>query len=102
MQWDDGCWVVGSDQVAQLSGFVSADTAYHHGEASLQSTIIGLAHNFIGSNNVNLLVPQGEHACLFFPAHTAVQTFRIPFDQNDRQRSLALHACIDDNLSHHR
>lgn len=48
--------------MAQLSGFVSADTAYHHGEASLQSTIIGLAHNFIGSNNVNLLVPQGERA----------------------------------------
>ncbi|CAL8463907.1 g3442 [Coccomyxa elongata] len=47
-------------KVAQLSGFVSADTAYHHGEASLQSTIIGLAHNFIGSNNVNLLVPQGQ------------------------------------------
>lgn len=47
-------------QVAQLSGFVSADTAYHHGEASLQSTIIGLAHNFIGSNNINLLVPQGK------------------------------------------
>lgn len=46
--------------MAQLSGFVSADTAYHHGETSLQSTIIGLAHNFIGSNNVNVLVPAGE------------------------------------------
>ena len=38
---------------------MSADTAYHHGEASLQSTIIGLAHNFVGSNNINLLVPAG-------------------------------------------
>ncbi|CAL5226164.1 g8989 [Coccomyxa viridis] len=47
-------------KVAQLSGFVSADTAYHHGETSLQSTIIGLAHNFIGSNNVNVLVPAGQ------------------------------------------
>ena len=46
-------------QVAQLSGFVSADTAYHHGENSLQSTIIGLAQNYVGSNNINLLVPQG-------------------------------------------
>ena len=46
--------------MAQLSGFVSADTAYHHGETSLQSTIIGLAHNFVGSNNVNVLVPAGE------------------------------------------
>ena len=46
-------------QVAQLSGFVSADTAYHHGETSLQQTIISLAQNFVGHNNVNLLVPQG-------------------------------------------
>ncbi len=52
-------------QVAQLSGFVSADTAYHHGENSLQSTIIGLAQNYVGSNNINLLVPQGT--CLPFP-----------------------------------
>ena len=51
---------LGCAQVAQLSGFVSADTAYHHGETSLQSTIIGLAHNFVGSNNVNVLVPAGE------------------------------------------
>ncbi len=54
--------LLGHAQVAQLSGFVSADTAYHHGETSLQSTIIGLAHNFIGSNNVNVLVPAGK-AC---------------------------------------
>ena len=33
---------------------------YHHGEASLASTIIGLAQNYVGSNNINLLVPSGQ------------------------------------------
>ena len=47
-------------KVAQLSGYVAEHTAYHHGEASLQGTIIGLAQNFVGSNNVNLLEPSGQ------------------------------------------
>lgn len=47
-------------KVAQLSGYVSAETSYHHGEASLQGAIIGMAQNYVGSNNINLLYPDGE------------------------------------------
>lgn len=47
-------------KVAQLSGYVSEHTDYHHGEASLQGAIIGLAQNYIGSNNINLLKPNGN------------------------------------------
>ena len=47
-------------KVAQLAGYVAETTAYHHGEASLQGTIVGLAQNFIGSNNLNLLEPSGQ------------------------------------------
>jgi DNA topoisomerase-2 len=47
-------------KVAQLSGYVSENTDYHHGEASLQGAIIGLAQNFPGSNNINLLAPNGN------------------------------------------
>lgn len=47
-------------RVAQLSGYVSEKAAYHHGEASLQQTIVGMAQNFVGSNNINLLHPQGQ------------------------------------------
>ena len=47
-------------KVAQLAASVAADTAYHHGEQSLVSTIINMAQNFVGANNLNLLVPQGQ------------------------------------------
>ncbi|OQS54833.1 top2 [Ecytonucleospora hepatopenaei] len=47
-------------KVAQLVGYVSEHSAYHHGEASLSSTIINLAHDFVGSNNINLLLPIGQ------------------------------------------
>ena len=47
-------------KVAQFSGYVSEHSAYHHGEASLQSTIIAMAQNFVGSNNINLLDPCGQ------------------------------------------
>jgi DNA topoisomerase-2 len=47
-------------KVAQLAGYVSEHAAYHHGEASLCGTIVGMAQNFVGSNNINLLVPNGQ------------------------------------------
>jgi len=47
-------------KVAQLAGYVAEKTAYHHGEQSLVSTIVGMAQDFVGSNNVNLLVPSGQ------------------------------------------
>lgn len=47
-------------KVVQLAGYVAEKAAYHHGEGSLQSTIVGLAQNFVGSNNVNFLVPAGQ------------------------------------------
>lgn len=47
-------------KVAQLSGYVSEKSSYHHGEASLQGAIIGMAQDFVGSNNINLLMPNGQ------------------------------------------
>ncbi|KAI5989769.1 DNA topoisomerase II [Pisolithus albus] len=35
--------------------------AYHHGEASLTMTIVNLAQDYVGSNNVNLLLPNGQY-----------------------------------------
>lgn len=47
-------------KVAQLAAAVAEISAYHHGEQSLVATIINMAQNFVGSNNLNLLVPQGQ------------------------------------------
>jgi len=47
-------------RVAQLAGYVSETAAYHHGEVSLTGAIVGMAQNFVGSNNLNLLAPNGQ------------------------------------------
>ena len=49
-----------SIKVAQLSGSVSELSCYHHGEQSLNGAIVGMAQNFVGANNINLLVPNGQ------------------------------------------
>jgi len=46
--------------VCQFSGYIAEHTDYHHGETSLHGTIIGLAQDFVGSNNINLLLPCGQ------------------------------------------
>ena len=52
--------LVSEAKVAQLAAGVAEISAYHHGEQSLVATIINMAQNFVGSNNLNLLVPQGQ------------------------------------------
>jgi len=47
-------------KVAQLVGYIGEHASYHHGETSLAGTIISLAQDFVGSNNINLLVPSGQ------------------------------------------
>ena len=47
-------------RVAQLAGYISEHAAYHHGEMSLHGTIVNMAQDHIGSNNINLLEPVGQ------------------------------------------
>ena len=47
-------------KVAQFSGYVSEHSGYHHGEASLNGAIVHMAQDFVGSNNINLLMPNGQ------------------------------------------
>jgi DNA topoisomerase II len=47
-------------KVAQLAGSVAEITQYHHGEQNLLDTIIKLAQNFVGSNNIPYLTREGQ------------------------------------------
>lgn len=48
-------------QIERLSSAISSCTDYHHGTASMASTLVGLAANkFPGSNNMNLFIPSGQ------------------------------------------
>lgn len=58
-----GCFkknLKGEIKVAQLVGYISEVTAYHHGEQALAGTIVGLAQVFVGNNNLNTLLPNGQ------------------------------------------
>ena len=60
-------------RVAQLASYVSENSAYHHGEASLQGAITAMAQNFVGSNNINLLSPNGQFGTRCFAGKDASQ-----------------------------
>ncbi len=46
-------------KVDQIRGFIAEQTLYAHGEMSLNESIISMNHDFVGSNNINLLIPCG-------------------------------------------
>lgn len=58
-------------KVAQLAAYCSLHTQYAHGESSLGDTIVGIAQNFPGSNNVNLLEPIGQFGSILSPESAA-------------------------------
>ncbi len=47
-------------KVEQLTGYVTEHSDYHHGGKSIVGTIINLAQNYVGTNNINLLEPEGQ------------------------------------------
>lgn len=52
--------IINEIKVSQLGGKVAELTEYKHGESSLYETIIKLANDYVGSNNIELLVPEGD------------------------------------------
>lgn len=46
--------------MAQFTASVAECSAYHHGEENLSNTIVRMAQDFVGSNNINLLRPNGQ------------------------------------------
>src|SRR5210317_135579 len=61
-------------KVAQLAAYVADKSAYHHGEVSLADTIVKLANDYTGSNNINLLEPCGQFGTRLMGGKDASQT----------------------------
>ena len=82
-------------KVAQFTGYVSEHSGYHHGEASLNAAIVGMAQNFVGSNNINLFIPSGQFGSRLRGGQDSAseryiftqlnKITRIIFNQNDDQ-----------------
>lgn len=58
-------------KVSQLAAAVAEQSHYHHGEASLEATIVGLAQDYTGSNNLNYFVPLGQFGNRLSPTASA-------------------------------
>ena len=52
-------------KVFQLSGYIAETMNYHHGSASLEKTIINMAQDYVGANNIPLLLPLSQFGSRF-------------------------------------
>lgn len=75
-------------KVAQLAGYVSEHASYHHGEVSLEKTIKNMAQDFVGSNNLNLLMPIGQFGTRLQGGDDAAQSRYIFTELNKLTRVL--------------
>lgn len=60
-------------KVSQLGAYAGMHTHYDHGEVSMCETIVKLAQNFTGSNNVNLFQPIGQFGSILSSEASAVR-----------------------------
>lgn len=51
-------------KVAQFSNFVANVSGYHHGEVNLDDVIVGMAQDFVGSNNIPWFTKDGQFGCV--------------------------------------
>jgi DNA topoisomerase-2 len=50
----------GTIKVAQLAGYVAEHSGYHHGENNLIDTLVKMAQDFVGKNNISYLYKDGQ------------------------------------------
>jgi DNA topoisomerase II len=78
-------------RVANLAPTTAKETEYLHGESSLYGVIVGMATKYVGTNNINLLVPSGNFGKRFITDYSApryIYTYSAPrfdeiFDKRD-------------------
>ena len=83
-------------KVDQLRGYIGEKTAYHHGDKSLNETIVGMNHDYVGSNNINLLIPCGQLGTRLMGGKDAASARYISTKINPITRTIF--STHDDNL----
>lgn len=58
-------------KVAQFGAYTAEVSSYHHGEVSLMQAIVGMAQDFVGANNLPLLMPSGQFGTRANPSASA-------------------------------
>lgn len=73
------------DTVERIASKAASDTDYHHGVGSLEGTIVGLAQDFAGSNNMNLLSPEGQFGSRLDKKPSASRYIKTQLHENFRK-----------------
>ena len=63
--------IINKTKVTNLNSIASLETEYLHGDQVLNGVITGLARNFVGTNNINVLYPSGNFGTRFEPEASA-------------------------------
>jgi DNA topoisomerase-2 len=72
-------------KVATLAEHVSGKTDYHHGGGSLVGAIVGLARSYPGTNNMNMLMPNGQFGSRLTKEAAAERYIYTEFSPHYRQ-----------------
>jgi DNA topoisomerase-2 len=72
-------------QVERVAAQIAANTDYHHGTGSLESTIVGMANNYAGTNNMNLLIPSGQFGSRLTKEAASGRYILTKFSENFRK-----------------
>lgn len=77
--------VVNGIKVNNLANFTSIYTDFHHGEDGISGVICGMAQDYPGSNNANLLEPIGQFGSEIDPEPSAPRYITTRFNNNFRK-----------------
>jgi DNA topoisomerase II len=71
--------------VERSAAQVAAATDYHHGTGSMESTIIGMANNYPGTNNINIFEPSGQFGSRLTKEASSPRYVMSRFSENFRK-----------------
>lgn len=69
-------------KVSRISSAVAEETQYLHGETNLQGVIVNMTQNFVGSNNLPLLSPNGNFGSRHLPTASASRYIYVNKSEN--------------------